>query len=97
MNLIIAMTTFGLARSNAEAHRLIKQGAVSVGGCIFPCNKRQFPYKCTCDGWHKATNPKEDVTSGKVIRVGPMGLYRFVTKMDRKQGIDTLKGICRIP
>jgi hypothetical protein len=41
MKLSKALTETGMARSGAEAQRLVKQGAVLVGGCIPPCNMRR--------------------------------------------------------
>lgn len=86
-----------MARSGAEANRLVKQGAVWIGGCIAPCNKREFPFVCTCNGWHKSTNPIEDVPSGQVIRIGNgMGENRLLVAEGRV-GFDQLMGIGRIP
>ena len=68
-----------MARSGAEAQRLIKQGAVYAGGCIPPCNARNLPYKCVCKGWRRVTNPAEDVMSGDVVRVGD-GNWRLLKR-----------------
>lgn len=79
-----------LARSRGEAQRLIKQGSIMVGGCISPCNKRLFPFTCSCGGWRKITNPAEEIAGGEVIRIKD-GSWRLLAgdhgKMDQLPGI----------
>lgn len=48
MKLAKALTETGMARSGAEAQRLVKQGAVLVGGCTPLCPLRATPPECTC-------------------------------------------------
>jgi hypothetical protein len=96
MKLVKALTELKMARSGAEANRLVKQGSVWIGGCTPPCNARVFPFKCTCNGWHKATSPTEDVPVGQVIRIKD-GSWRLLTRMDGSQGFDQVPGINRVP
>jgi hypothetical protein len=96
MKLSKALVETKMARSGAEAQRLVKQGAVLVGGCIPPCNPRKEPYnKCTCGGWKKITNPVEDVNSGEVMRIGD-GSWRL-PKKESAQGFDQVPGIAWVP
>ena len=82
-----------LARSRTEAERLIRQGAVSVGGCDPNC-----PFfttgKCTCDGWRKVTKVTEEIAVGLAVKVGN-GMWRLMTRVDGSQGFDQVKGIGR--
>jgi len=91
-----AMLELGMVRSMGEVTRLVKQGAVLVGGCIQPCNMRITPFKCTCGGWRKVTDFREEVLSGTVVRIGK-GNYRLLPREDGKQGFNQLKGIGWIP
>ena len=95
MRLAKAVTSLNMARSGAEANRLIKQGSILVGGCITLCNARIEPFKCTCNGWKKITNPVEEIDDGTVIRIKD-GSWRVLPK-DGKPGFDQLPGIGRIP
>lgn len=95
MKLAKALVALGMARSGAEAQRLVKEGAVLAGGCIPPCNARLPPYKCVCAGWAKVTNPAQDVAAGVVLRVKD-GNYRLL-KRDGSQGFDTIPGIGWVP
>lgn len=96
MKLVKALVLLDMARSGAEANRLVKQGSVWFGGCIPPCNARVFPYKCTCDGWKKSTNPIEEVSAGQVIRIKD-GSWRLLNRIDGQQGFDQVVGIGRVP
>ena len=95
MKLSKALVETEMARSGAEAQRLVKQGGVLVGGCIPPCNMRQSPYKCTCGGWRKIVNPVEDVQTGEVMRVGD-GSWRLLSR-EGAQGFDQIRGIAWVP
>lgn len=94
MNADIAMFKFGLARSRAEAQRLVRQGAVSIGGCKEDCTFFNTG-KCTCGGWEKIEKPNHDVPEGWCIRVGN-GFYRTVKRIDGRPGVDQLKGVCHV-
>ena len=96
MKLVKALVLLNIARSGSEANRLVKQGSVWIGGCIEPCNARIFPFKCVCNGWHKSTNPNEDVLSEQVIRIKD-GSWRLLTREDGQNGFDLLRGIGRVP
>jgi hypothetical protein len=80
-----------MVRSMGEATRLVKQGAVNVGGCIPPCNMRMPPFKCSCGGWKKATDFREDLPTGMVIRVGK-GDWRLLIKEDDPNAPPVKKG-----
>lgn len=95
MKLAKALTELKMARSGAEAQRLIKQGAVLVGGCVPPCNARLAPFKCVCDGWRKITNPTEEVKPGEVVRVGD-GNWRLL-KAEGSSKFDQIPGIGWVP
>jgi hypothetical protein len=96
MKLAKALVETGMARSGAEAQRLVKQGAIIVGGCISPCNPRKAPYNpCTCGGWRKITNPAEEVKGGEVMRIG-CGNWRLLKK-EGSQGFDQVQGIAYAP
>ena len=41
MKLVKALTALKMARSGAEANRMVKEGSVWVGGCAPPCNARK--------------------------------------------------------
>ena|ERR1035441_3309519 len=96
MKLVKALVLLNMARSGAEANRLVKQGSIWFGGCIPPCNKRIHPFVCTCGGWKKTTNPTEEINAGQVIRIKD-GSIRLLTREDGKQGFDQLVGIGRVP
>ncbi|HEX5426633.1 MAG TPA: hypothetical protein VFW94_24150 [Candidatus Acidoferrales bacterium] len=97
MKLTKAMVAIGLSRSVADAQRLVKQGAVWVGGCAPPCNPRQEPFlKCFCGGWRKITNPAERVETGEKVRVSS-GNWRLVNRTDGRPGWDQLPGIGEVP
>ena len=95
MKLFKALVSLEMARSNAEAQRLVKQGSVWVGGCIAPCNARKFPFKCTCSGWRKVVNPTEEIKIHEVIRIKD-GSFRLMTRDDGVAGFDSLRGIGRL-
>ena len=82
-----------LVRSRTEGERLIRQGAVSVGGCAPGC-----PFfttgACTCDGWQKVTNPVEEIEVGLAVKVGT-GLWRVMPRIDNRAGVDLVNGIGR--
>ena len=84
-----------LARSGSEANRLIKQGAIHVGGCKPDCTFFTTG-KCTCGGWEKINNPAADIQSGLCVKVGN-GLYRSVKRIDGRDGVDQLKGVAHVP
>jgi predicted rRNA methylase YqxC with S4 and FtsJ domains len=96
MKLAKALTALKIARSGSEAQRLIKQGAVLVGGCIPPCNGRMPPYKCTCNGWRKVTSPTEDIPAGQVVRISD-GNWRLMNRLDNTSGFDQVPGIGWVP
>jgi hypothetical protein len=96
MKLAKALIELEMARSGAEAQRLVKQGCVWVGGCIPPCNARLPPFKCTCNGWRKVLNPVEDVPEGQVLRIGD-GSWRLLPSSDPNRKFDQVRGIGRIP
>lgn len=84
-----------LARSGSEANRLIKQGAVQVGGCQPDCTFFSTG-KCVCGGWTKVTNPAAEIESGMCVKIGN-GLYRTVARIDGTSGFDQLKGVAKVP
>lgn len=88
------LTETKLARSGSEATRLIKQGAVSVGGCKPDCAFLDTG-KCTCDGWTKVLNPVLEIEVGLAVRVGD-GRWRLMNKLEGT-GWDQVKGIARVP
>ena len=96
MRLAKALVLLKMARSGAEANRLVKQGSVLVGGCIPPCNARIVPFKCNCCGWQKITNPIEEISADTVLRIKD-GSWRLLLREDGKQGFDQVIGIGRIP
>lgn len=69
MKLISLMVDCELASSRGEAERLVKQGAVRIGGCEARCSFFETG-KCTCGEWRKATSPTEDVKPGESVKVG---------------------------
>lgn len=83
-----------LARSRAEAQRLIKQGAVSVGGCAADCTFFKTG-NCTCGGWEKTTDTQDDIPSGWCVKIGK-GFWRRVPKLEG-EGFDQLNGVCKVP
>lgn len=95
MKLAKALVAMGMARSGAEAQRLVKQRAVKIGGCIPPCNMRLPPYECSCNGWSIEINPAKDVPAGVVLRIGS-GDYRLL-KREGQQGFDVVPGIGWVP
>jgi hypothetical protein len=84
-----------LARSGSEANRLIKQGAVQVGGCKSDCTFFSTG-KCTCGGWTKVTNPAEDVEVGFSVKIGT-GFGRTVARIDGASGFEFLHGVAKVP
>jgi len=82
-----------MARSRAEAQRLIKQNAVSVGGCVRDCTFFNTG-KCTCGGWEKITDTQYEVPVGWCVKVGN-GFWRTVARVDGRQGVDQLNGVGR--
>lgn len=94
MRLVKVLTETKLARSGAEAVRLIRQGAVTVGGCSPDC---QFIHigVCTCDGWKKIIDPIAEIESGLAVKVGT-GHWRLMTRTG-KVGWDQVKGVGRVP
>jgi hypothetical protein len=95
MKLIKVMVVSRLARSRSEGERLIKQGAVQVGGCDPDCTFFTTG-KCTCGGWTKIVNPVEDINPRTCVKVG-MGFVRTVTRIDGTSGVDQLPGVARVP
>jgi hypothetical protein len=89
------LTSEGLARTGGEADRLIKGGAVLMGGCDPECRFFATGY-CSCGQWQKVTDPRAEAEKGAVIKVGA-GLWRTVARIDGKQGFDQLRGVCRVP
>jgi hypothetical protein len=79
MKIVKALVSLKMARSGSEANRMVKNGSVIAGGCIDPCNGRMPPYKCTCGGWRKITNPTEEIPSGYVIRIKD-GSWRLLVR-----------------
>ena len=98
MRLIKVLTSSGLARSNAEASRFIKQGAVTVGGCDPACTWFTTG-KCSCGGWTKVTDLSADIAEGLAVKVGS-GNWRVMTRDNQgKPGpvYDQVPGITRVP
>jgi len=95
MKLAKALVELKMARSGAEAQRLVKAGAIWAGGCIPPCNAREAPYKCVCNGWRKGTNPVEDIPAGTVVRIGD-GSWRLL-KAEGTSKFDQVPGIGWVP
>jgi hypothetical protein len=107
MQLNKAMLALGMVRSMGEATRLVKQGAVHVGGCIWPCNMRRCcpdeathntcpvpaaqQFKCTCGGWKKVTDFRQDVPEGQVVRIS-RGDWRLLIKEDDPNAPPANKG-----
>ena len=100
MKLVKALTALKMARSGSEANRMVKEGSVLVGGCIPPCNGRLPPYKCTCGGWRKASNPAENIDAGTVLRVKD-GSWRLLVREGSVKATgtvyDQLPGIGWVP
>jgi predicted rRNA methylase YqxC with S4 and FtsJ domains len=94
MRLGKVLTETKLARSGSEATRLIKQGAVSVGGCKPNCEFLETG-KCTCDGWTKVLNPVAEIEVGLAVKVGD-GNWRLMNRLDGA-GWDQVKGIATVP
>jgi ribosomal 50S subunit-recycling heat shock protein len=82
-----------LVRSRTEAERLIKQGAVSVGGCKADCSFFSTG-RCTCNGWRKVTKATEEIEVGLAVKIGN-GFWRVMTRLDGQQGFDLVNGIGR--
>jgi hypothetical protein len=89
-----ALTVAKLARSGAEAARLVKQGAISIGGCKPECSFFDTG-GCDCGGWEKVTDPLREIEAGVCIKVGK-GFYRLVNRLDGA-GWDQVNGIGRVP
>jgi predicted rRNA methylase YqxC with S4 and FtsJ domains len=83
-----------LARTGMEAQRLIKSGAVRVGGCSEDCSFFSTG-KCNCGGWEQITNPGQEVQPGLAVKVGG-GFWRLVNRLDGQSGFDQLNGIARV-
>jgi S4 domain len=81
-----------LVRSRTEAERLIRQGAVSVGGCDPECTFFTTG-KCTCGGWRKVTKVTEEIEVGLAVKVSS-GLWRVMNRLDGP-GYDLVNGIGR--
>jgi len=81
-----------LVRSRTEAERLIRQGAVSVGGCDPGCGFFTTG-KCNCGGWRKVLKPTEEIEVGLAVKVGN-GLWRVMQRLEAP-GFDLLNGIGR--
>lgn len=69
-----------LVRSRTEAERIIKQGAVSVGGCAPDCLFFTTG-KCSCHGWRKVTKATEEIEIGLAVKIGH-GNWRVMTRLD---------------
>lgn len=82
-----------LVRSRTEAERLIRQGAVSVGGCDPDCSFFTTG-KCTCNGWRKITKATEEIEVGFAVKVGT-GFWRLMPRLDGNPGYDMVNGIGR--
>ena len=95
MKLFRVLVQTKLARSRSEAERLIKQGAVSVGGCSPDCGFFDTG-KCTCEGWSKIKNVTEEIEAGLKVKVGD-GYWRILTKVDGTAGFDQVNGIATVP
>ena len=94
MRIARILVEYQLARSGAEAIRLLGQGAVSVGGCDPSCDYFTCG-KCVCGGWRKVTNPVEEIEPGLVVKIGN-GFMRLIPRMG-SGGYDALSGVCRAP
>lgn len=81
-----------LVRSRTEAERMIRQGAVSVGGCAPDCSFFTTG-RCTCNGWRKVTKATEEIEVGLAVKVGK-GFWRAMTRLDAP-GFDLVNGIGR--
>lgn len=93
MKLTKLLTESGLARTGGEANRLVKQGAVQVGGCDPSCSFFKTG-KCSCGGWVKVTDPTEEITEGFAVKVGT-GMWRTLPRIDGEKGFDQIRGVCR--
>lgn len=82
-----------LVRSRTEAERMIRQGAIWVGGCDPDCDFFTTG-KCTCKGWQKITKATEEIAVGLAIKVGS-GNWRVMPRLDGQPGYDQVKGIGR--
>jgi hypothetical protein len=94
MRLNKVLTLHKLARTGKEAERLIKQGAVWVGGCKPGCSWFT-DWVCNCNEWTKVVDPFDDVAFGAVVKVKD-GNWRCIPRIDGTQGFDQLPGICRV-
>ena len=94
MRITKALTGLKLVRSNSEAYRLVKQGAVRAGGCTPECDFINTGV-CHCGGWRRITDPKDEVRSGEVVKIGK-GAWRLLPPMD-DQGSMYVRGIGRVP
>lgn len=83
-----------MARSGSEASRLVKQGAVQVGGCSPDCTWFNTG-RCACGGWQRMTDPVAEVAGGDAIKVGT-GMWRLLKK-DGSHGFDQVPGVGRVP
>ena len=81
-----------LVRSRTEAERLIRQGAISVGGCSPECSFFTTG-DCSCNGWRKVLKPTEEIEIGLAVKVGN-GRWRVMNRLDGP-GYDLVNGIGR--
>ena len=81
-----------LVRSRTEGERLIRQGAVSVGGCDADCAFFTTG-KCNCGGWRKVTKTTEEIEVGLAVKVGN-GFWRVMNRLVGP-GYDLVNGIGR--
>jgi S4 domain-containing protein len=93
MRLAKLLVDAGTARTGGEANRLVKQGAIQVGGCSSSCTFFSTG-KCSCGGWVKITDPVEEIEVGLAVKVGN-GMWRTIPRIDGRQGFDQLPGVCR--
>lgn len=88
VRVVRALVTLGLARSNSEAQRLIKAGAVWAGD-------RTFDESGEVD-WRKIMYAGESVFTGDVLRIGKHGNWRLENKLTGESGFDQLPGIALV-
>lgn len=93
MRLYEILVSEKMVRSRTEADRMIKQGAVSVGGCDSDCSFFSTG-RCACGGWRKVTKVTEEIEVGMAVKIGS-GNWRVMTRLDGTVGFDMVKGIGR--